>query len=245
MSGTLFPQEMYKNILGFPENTVLKSYDSSFSKENRLNLIVPDVTTKYSKRTDENYAKMAKYIVTCVNKIKGNCAVFFPSYFIRDMLYRMIKPHLEKVILLEEQNSNKEERKKVYNRFVSLHKEGAVLLGVQAGSFSEGIDLAGDFLNGVIVIGIPLERPDLMTKSLIDFYDKKFDRGWDYGYSYPAMIRCIQAAGRCIRTETDRGVCIFMDERFLWGNYKKVFPTDMRFTVTNTPEQDISNFWKK
>ena len=86
--------------------------------------------------------------------------------------------------------------------------------------------------------------PDLETKSLIDYYDLKFSRGWDYGYSYPAMIRTIQAAGRCIRTENDRGVCIFMDERFLWANYRKVFPSDFKFTVTDAPEREIRNFWK-
>jgi DNA excision repair protein ERCC-2 len=244
MSGTLFPQKMYSDILGFPENTEIKSYDSPFPSANRLNVIIPETSTKYSRRTEENFTKMAEHITTCVNKIKGNCAVFFPSYYIRDMLYQKMKDNIIKPVLLEEQNSNKEKRKELYNKFVSLHKKGAALFGVQAGSFSEGIDLAGDFLNGVIVVGIPLERPDLITKSLIDYYDLRFQRGWDYGYAYPAMIRCLQAAGRCIRTENDRGVCIFIDERFMWGNYKKVFPADMKFTVTKEPELEINSFWK-
>ncbi|MBI4019425.1 MAG: ATP-dependent DNA helicase [Candidatus Aenigmarchaeota archaeon] len=244
MSGTLFPQEMYRNILGLPEGAGMKSYDSPFKKENRLNLIVPGITTKYSQRTDDTYRKIASYISSCVNAVKGNCAVFFPSYAFRDAIYPMIKNTMAKPALLEEREADKEGRKALYNQFVSMHKTGAVLLGVQAGSFSEGIDLAGDFLNGVIVVGIPLERPDLETKSLIDYYDLKFSRGWDYGYSYPAMIRTIQAAGRCIRTENDRGVCIFMDERFLWGNYRKVFPSDFKFTVTDTPEREIREFWK-
>jgi len=244
MSGTLFPQEMYRNVLGLPENTEMKSYESPFRRENRLNLIVPGITTKYSQRSDDTYKKIASYVASCANAVKGNCAVFFPSYAFRNAIYPLIKNSVAKPLLLEEQESDKEGRKALYNQFIALHRTGAVLLGVQAGSFSEGIDLAGDFLNGVIVVGIPLEMPDLETKSLIDYYDLKFSRGWDYGYSYPAMIRTIQAAGRCIRTENDRGVCIFMDERFLWANYRKVFPSDFKFTVTDAPEREIRNFWK-
>ena len=86
--------------------------------------------------------------------------------------------------------------------------------------------------------------PDLKTKSLINYYDLKFKRGWDYGYIYPAMIKSLQAAGRCIRSESDRGVCIFIDERFAWSNYRKVFPSDLQIKVTNEPEPIIKDFWQ-
>src|SRR3989344_5747891 len=241
MSGTLYPPDMYREILGFPRNVAMKSYDSPFRKENRLNIILPSVTTKYSTRNEESYRKIASYVSSCVNAIKGNCAVFFPSYAFRDAVHPLIK--VQKPVLLEEKNANKEQRQQLYNRFVAMHRTGAALLAVQAGSFSEGIDLAGDFLNGVIVVGIPLEHPDLETKALIDYYDARFGRGWDFGYAYPAMIRSIQAAGRCIRTENDRGVCVFMDQRFLWANYRKVFPSDFKFIVTDAPEQEIRRFW--
>ncbi|MBI4014599.1 MAG: ATP-dependent DNA helicase [Candidatus Aenigmarchaeota archaeon] len=243
MSGTLYPQDMYREILGVPKNVAMKSYDSPFRKENRLNIILPSVTTKYSTRNEESYKKIASYVSSCINAIKGNCAVFFPSYAFRDAVRALIK--VEKPVLLEEKEANKEQRQQLYNRFVSLHRTGAALLAVQAGSFSEGVDMAGDFLNGVIVVGIPLEHPDLETKALIDYYDTRFGRGWDFGYAYPAMIRSIQAAGRCIRTENDRGVCVFMDQRFLWSNYRKVFPADLRFVVTDAPEQEIRAFWRK
>jgi DNA excision repair protein ERCC-2 len=119
-----------------------------------------------------------------------------------------------------------------------------LLLGVQAGSFSEGVDMPGNFLNGVIIVGVPLEKPDLKTKALIDYYEYMFKRGWDYGYAYPAMIRCLQAAGRCVRSESDRGVAVFIDERFLWSNYRKIFPSDMEISITNEPEKLIREFWK-
>lgn len=245
MSGTLSPPEMYRDVLGFaPERTETRIYKSPFLRSNRLNIIVRGVTTKYSMRTDENYSRMARHIIEACNSIPNNVAVFFPSYFMRNLVHGMVKDGLRKEIILEEQDAGKGEKRMIYDRFVAAHEKGAVLLGVQAGSFSEGVDLPGKYLNGVIIVGIPLERPDLDTKALIEYYDYKFHRGWDYGYTYPAMTRSIQAAGRCIRSENDRGVCIFLDERFGWVNYRKVFPTDLDIRVVDDPAPLVKEFFR-
>ena len=244
MSGTLSPPEMYRDVLGFAhDRTEMRNYKSPFLRKNRLNIIVRGVTTKYSERTDENYSRIAKHITNACSLIPNNVAVFFPSYFMRNLVYDMIKKHMTKEIILEEKDAGKSEKRMIYDRFVAAHEKGAVLLGVQAGSFSEGVDLPGKFLNGVIIVGIPLERPDLDTKALIEYYDYKFKRGWDYGYTYPAMTRSIQAAGRCIRSESDRGVCIFLDERFTWANYRKVFPTDLDIRVADDPAPLVREFF--
>ncbi len=110
---------------------------------------------------------------------------------------------------------------------------------------SEGIDLPGDYLKSVMVIGLPLAKPDLETKQLIEYYDKRFGRGWDYGYVYPAMIKTIQNAGRCIRSKEDKGVIIFLDERYQWQNYYKCFPKDWQIKITRTPISLIKEFFKK
>lgn len=117
------------------------------------------------------------------------------------------------------------------------------MMAVQAGSFSEGLDYADNLLDAVIIVGLPLERPNLETQALIDYYDFKFERGWDFGYIYPAMNRALQAAGRCIRSETDRGAVILLDERFMWGNYRKCFPSDFEFNVTELPEKYLRRFF--
>lgn len=244
MSGTLYPMEMYRDILGFEkERTETKMYESPFPKANRLNVIVTDTTTKYSKRNEDTYKKISDHIINCANSIPGNVAVFFPSYYFRDNICKIVEGKIKKQILYEDQQANKSEKRDLYNKFVAAHEKGAVLMGVQAGSFSEGIDLPGNLLNGVIIVGIPLDKPNIETKSLIDYYDNKYGRGWDYGYIYPAMIRSIQAAGRCIRTENDRGVCIFIDERFSWANYNKVFPVDFAVIKSNKPEEEIKRFF--
>ena len=130
-------------------------------------------------------------------------------------------------------------------KFRKQSKQGAVLLGVTGGSLSEGIDFPGKDLLGVIVVGIPLKEPNLETNALIRYYDLKFGKGWDYGYVFPAMSKAVQAAGRVIRDEKDRGVIVFMDDRFSWSRYGKCFPGDFNFTVLeSSPAKIVKDFWK-
>ncbi|MBI4896433.1 MAG: ATP-dependent DNA helicase [Candidatus Aenigmarchaeota archaeon] len=246
MSGTMQPLDMHAALLGLdPQRTMQRAYLSPFPKKNRLNVIVPDTTTRYAKRSAETYTNIARYVLTCVHAIPGNVAVFYPSYEFRDRVVQEMGGNLKKELVKEIAGSTKENRHLLYDQFVAARERGAVLMAVQGGSFGEGIDFPGTYLNGVIIVGVPLERPDLETKALIDYYDARFKRGWDYGYIYPAMIRSIQAAGRCIRSETDRGVCIFLDERFLWSNYRKVFPPELDMRITKQPELLINDFFKR
>jgi len=91
---------------------------------------------------------------------------------------------------------------------------------------------------------LPLQRPDLETKALIDYYDKKFKKGWDYGYVYPAFNKTLQSAGRCIRSETDKGVIMFIDERYEWPRYKACFPETWNIKTTLLFESMIRDFFK-
>jgi DNA excision repair protein ERCC-2 len=160
-----------------------------------------------------------------------------------------IRAHLQamdhgKGILAERQDMKKDDRAQLHNQLMNS-KKGTFLLGVQAGSMSEGVDYANNILSAVVVVGLPLEIPNLETKSLIEYYDFKYERGWDYGYIYPAMNRALQAAGRCIRSESDKGAIVLMDERFKWHNYSKCFPSDFEFTVSEIPEKYIKRFFAK
>ncbi len=244
MSGTLRPAEMYSDVLGLPkERTLYRAYRSDFPAENRLNIVVPDVTTKYTERSREQYMLIADYISRCASKIPGNVAVFFPSYEMRNIVLDMVST--DKTLFIEEQGLTKKEKAVLYEDFISSYKEGGLLMGAQAGSYAEGADYPGEALSAVMVVGIALERPTLKVQALIDYYNKKFSKGWDYAYIYPAVLRALQTAGRCIRSETDRGVCIFMDKRFLWSNYRKLFPKDMAIEVARSPEVMIDRFYSK
>ena len=221
ISGTLKPTFMYKDILGFPKEAKEATFESPFPVENRLALIVPRTTTQFKRRDTRQFQEIAKIASDLATIIPGNVAIFFPSYELRDIIRSLIS--LDKPILLEKINSNKSQRKELLETFKSHSKKGAVLLGVSAGSFGEGIDLPGDLLQGVVIVGMPFKTPDLETRELICYYDKKFGKGWDYGYVLPAMTRVLQNAGRCIRSETDRGVIVFLDERYTLPKYRGCF----------------------
>jgi len=93
------------------------------------------------------------------------------------------------------------------------------------------------------VVGLPLGQPDLEAKQLIEYYDTRFRRGWDYGYVLPAFNRCLQSAGRCIRSETDKGCIVFLDERYLWPMYRRCFPPDSSMKVTEYWVEEIEEFF--
>jgi DNA excision repair protein ERCC-2 len=152
---------------------------------------------------------------------------------------------LKKTVILENSEMTRDERFEVIEKFKSYHKTGSLLLGVQSGSFSEGIDLPGDYLKSVIVVGLPLQKPNIETRQLINYLDIKFGKGWDYGYVFPAFSRILQSAGRCIRSEKDRGVIVFLDERYAWPNYVKCFPPDWELDITHEYLEKIEKFYSE
>jgi DNA excision repair protein ERCC-2 len=247
MSGTLLPLNMYAEVFGLDkERTMESSYKSPFPVENKLGLILTGLTTKYAKRSSMMYRKYAHEISKMVENIPGNVAVFHPSYLIMDEISReLVKHHVNKPLLIERKEMTKSQKKELYNRLTRMKENGGgILMGVQAGSLSEGVDYPDNMLSAVLIVGLPLEKPELETQALIDYYDFKFQRGWDYGYIYPAMNRALQAAGRGIRSETDKGAIILMDERYKWVNYRKCLPDDYPYKTTETPEEQLKKFFE-
>ena len=244
MSGTLTPLEMYRDLLGFEKDrTMLRIYKSPFPKKNRLNLIYTGVTTKYSQRTRENFARLADLVTRVVNAVPGNVAVFLPSYDVMNSILAMVK--MNKPVFVQKENNSPSDLMRMLSEFRNMKSSGAVLFAVAGGSLSEGIDYPGRDLLAVLVVGIPLNEYDLETKALIDYYEYKFGAGWTYGYLYPAMARAIQAAGRLIRNPDDIGVVVFMDERYTWKNYSRCFPPDLEFKVSISPELDVRRFFER
>lgn len=247
MSGTLKPQQMYRDLMGLnKDKTRLKEYQSPFPSDNKLNIIVPTVTTKYSKRNEKQYKKIAKEASKIIKKTPGNTAVFFPSYSVLNKVKKHLKKQLNKPLLTQKKGATPKERNTLLKKFKNYSNklgDGAILAGVSGGSYGEGIDLPGQELMGALIIGVPLKEPDLETKALIDYFEHKYGRGWEYGYIFPAMTKAIQAAGRCIRNEKDRGVVAYLDERFTWRNYSRCFPEEMNIKVTEKPDRAVAEFW--
>jgi DNA excision repair protein ERCC-2 len=235
MSGTLWPVRMYADLLGLDASRVRHGeYRSPFPPGNRLVLVTPGLTTKYTARGPEMYARIAGAVSDVVRSTPGNVAVFAPSY----ALLGSIRGPLEgggrkamggKELLMEERGMGKRDREALTDKLEDLKTgRGGVLMGVQGGSLSEGVDYIGNLLSAVVVVGLPLAPPSKEVDALVTYFDGKFGkgRGEEYGYVNPAMNRVVQAAGRLIRTEKDRGVVVLMDERFLHRRYLGTFPPD-------------------
>ncbi len=244
MSGTLTPTAMFKDVLGFPDNTRLLEYGSPFPEENRLSMILPITSTRFTSRSEDEYKRIALVCDELISNIPGNLAIFFPSYLLRDEIARHIEPGHKKMFY-EKRGMGKEGKQALLEAFKKEAKSGAILLGVVRGSFGEGIDLPGDFLNGVVVVGLPLAVPDAETKALIDYFQARYNKGIEYGYIFPAITLALQSAGRCIRSEQDRGVVVFLDERYAYPRYMGCFPRDRGYVVTRDFVPYIEDFFRK
>ncbi|MBI5051607.1 ATP-dependent DNA helicase, partial [Candidatus Micrarchaeota archaeon] len=239
MSGTLLPLEMHRDLIGLnPWRTKLKKYNSPFNEKNSMNLIVEGVTTRYSKRNYELYSEIASRLDKIIRASPDGVALFFPSYRVLNSVLPLLEGHN---LLIQQESMLPSETADLIRKF----KSGGVLCGVQGGSLSEGIDYSNGEIKTAVIIGIALEEPSLETNALIEYYQEKYGKGWEYGYTYPAIIKALQAAGRGIRKESDRAAIVFMDERFNWKNYKSILDDGRTFIVTSEPERYVEKFWSK
>lgn len=243
MSGTLTPINIYADLFGIKSNNL--EFPSPFPVRNKLNIIIPDTTTKFTMRDEKMYKRIADYCAKITNIVPGSSAIFFPSYNLRDKIYSMMENSSEKTIFLETQKMTKQDKSDLIEKFKKYKDAGAVLLGAAAGNFGEGLDFKDNLLKCVIIVGLPLSKPDLETQELIKYYDKKYSKGWEYGYTLPALTKCLQNAGRCIRSETDKGIIVYLDERFVWGNYSKYFPKTDYIRITKEPLPLMNEFFKE
>jgi DNA excision repair protein ERCC-2 len=123
-----------------------------------------------------------------------------------------------------------------------------IVFAVQGGSFSEGMDYAGEMVIGAFVVGPPLPNYDLEREQMRVYYQRRYGAGFDYAYTIPAMAKAIQAAGRVIRSETDRGLIVLMDSRFMEPGYSRSMPvdwfeSDVAELVSASILREIADFW--
>lgn len=246
MSGTLFPTNVYADILGIPEKSrMLGTYRSPFPDENRPIFVAEDVTTLYNERNDAMYRKIAGRIDEVCAEVPGNVAVFFQSYGMLKSITQFIETRKETIS--ESRESTKAEKRELVNTLTRMKAGGGgIMMAVMGGSMSEGIDYRDNLLDSVIVVGVPFAPPSLEQDQLIRYYDSKFGpgKGRDYGYTYPAMNRVLQSVGRCIRSETDRAAVVLLDRRFAYPNYRRYFPEDVKLNTTANLRASLKKFYQ-
>lgn len=245
-SATLKPFDYYSRLSGLagPE-LVTAEFESPFPKENRKLLIIPQISSKYSER-ERNYPRIAETIARISAQRKGNYFAFFPSFdFMEKVLSKFELPEGFR-ILRQERFAPPDAVEELLNELRSGGKP-AIVFGVQGGVFSEGVDYPGEMLIGAFVVGPPLPVFSLEREEMRNFYEETFSAGFDYAYTYPAMAKAVQAAGRVIRSESDRGLIVLMDDRFLQPSYVKSMPSgwfrEPREAVSSKILQEVAEFW--
>ncbi|MGD1060185.1 MAG: ATP-dependent DNA helicase [Methanomassiliicoccales archaeon] len=244
MSGTLHPPEMFAELLGLGGRCATREYRSPFPPENRIVLASGDVSSRYRTRGEGTNEAMSMRIQKICASVPGNVAAFFPSYdFLGGVTLHLRKKELGKRILEESRELTKNERDAM---LVDLSRErNALLLATIGGSFSEGIDFRDNLLSAVIVAGFPLGPPSLENDLLRAHLAQKFGsrKAVLYSRTYPAISKVLQAAGRAIRSETDRAVIVLLDDRYLLPSIRDCFPEDMRPTGPLGLDSALASFF--
>ena len=226
-SATLTPTDYFADILGGGKKTVSVSFRSPFPKENLCVAIMDKISTRYEDR-EKSYKKISSCIAGTVSAKAGNYIVFFPSYSYLEEVKKIFAAKYPKVkILVQKKNMSPSEREEFISAFADDGKT-RIAFCVLGGSFSEGIDLPGDRLIGVICVGVGLPGLSNENNIIRDYYEEKSGCGYDYAYTYPGMNSILQAVGRVIRTENDRGIAVLIDDRFAEPKYRELFPEEWK-----------------
>ena len=252
-SATLLPIQYYKRLLSTEKDNYAVYIDSSFDTKKRLLMNGVDVSTRYAMRSREMYQRYATYIFRVVKAKMGNYLIFFPSYRFMEDVYQEFTQLLasdeeEMELVIQQKHMDEEERENFLRAFEMGREKSLIGFGVLGGIFSEGIDLTNEKLIGTLIIGTGLPQVCNEREILKSYFDQKGLYGFDYAYRYPGMNKVLQAAGRVIRTEDDRGVILLLDERFQREKGKEIFPkewADCERCRLDFVEEKIRLFWEK
>ncbi|MCI9379626.1 MAG: ATP-dependent DNA helicase [Dorea sp.] len=256
-SATLLPIRYYKTLLSTSKEDYAIYAKSPFDPANRRILLGMDVSTKYTRRGSEMYRRYAEYLIQATKARQGNYLAFFPSYrFMEEVYEEFILMLGERAAgetgrieyIMQSQYMTEEAREIFLENFEESREQSLVGFCVMGGIFSEGIDLAEDKLIGALIVGTGLPQVCRERELLKMYFDAQGLRGFDYAYLYPGMNKVLQSAGRVIRTDSDKGIILLLDERFRDGRYQETFPrewADYGMCRIEDVSEKIREFWKR
>ena len=248
-SATLLPVHYYKKLLSVEKDDYAVYAHSSFPQENKFLFIGTDVSTRYTRRGESTYQRFARYIAVMAEQKKGNYMAFFPSYRFLEEVHTCFLECVDHEVdsICQVSYMDEEQRKEFLEEFEQEREKSLVAFCVMGGIFSEGIDLTDDKLIGAVIAGTGLPQVCTEREILKQYFNAADMDGFDYAYLYPGMNKVLQSAGRVIRTESDRGVILLLDDRFRAMRYREVFPREWQQyqlgSVKNL-EQEIRTFWE-
>ena len=246
-SATLSPMEYFVKILGGKGEDLMIKLKSTFPRENLFMLVNDSISTKYINR-ERSYENIAIAIYNIISQKLGNYLAFFPSYKYLNEVLSIFQELFPKVkILVQASGMKEEEREAFISNFKADMEETLVGFAVMGGVFGEGIDLAGDKLSGAVIVGVGLPQICLERDIIREYFEKEKGQGFEYAYVYPGINKVMQAVGRVIRTQKDKGVVLLIDERFSKDTYKNLLPEEwmpmQRIKNNITTAESVKKFW--
>ena len=246
-SATLSPSEYYIDLLGGNKSDPLLRLPSPFPKENLDLMVAPTVSIRYKNR-EQTLEEVSRYIKTLISGKVGNYFVYVPSY---EYLEKLTPYLYDKNInlIIQERDMNELDKNQFLACFVDKPKKTTVGIAVVGGAFGEGIDLVSERLIGVVVVGVGLPQICFERDLIRKYFDEKLQKGYSYSYLNPGLNKVMQAVGRVIRSESDRGVALLIDDRYLSKTYKDLFSDKWSHykvvTSIKDVQEEVENFWNK
>jgi DNA excision repair protein ERCC-2 len=244
-SATLTPLDYFRTMLA-SESAETLSLPSPFPAEN-LAVFVADRLSTYYRHRDRTKAEVARVLRRLVQPRAGNYLLFFPSYqYLRMVLadFQAAGPDID--VVVQEPGMGERQRESFLARFETDNPRTLVGFAVMGGIFGEGIDLVGTRLSGAAVVGVGLPAVGLERELIREYFAERLDQGFEYAYMYPGINRVLQAAGRVIRTETDRGVVLLIDQRYGSEHYRALLPDSWNPVRVRQHDQlaaELGLFW--
>ena len=223
-SATLRPIDYYRSLLGGKTESPTLQLNSPFPSANLAVLVHDGIQTHFKGRA-ASLGQVAEAIGALVQERQGNYLVYFPSFkYLTAVLeqFQTLKPKIS--VLVQHPGMAEAERDLFLAAFRAEHDNTLVGFAVMGGVFGEGIDLVGDRLIGAIIVGVGLPQLSLERDLIRNYFQDRTGDGFGYAYTFPGMNRVLQAIGRVIRCETDRGVVLLIDTRFREARYRRLFP---------------------
>ena len=248
-SGTLTPLYYYKSVLGGDGSSEELLVDSPFDPSQLSVSIMDKISTRLLSR-DETLGAVCRAIAATVSAKRGHYMIFSPSFAYSEALARIFTAKYPKIkVLSQTKNMSAKEKEDFLRALETDDKSYLVAFSVMGGIYSEGVDLAGDSLIGAVIVGIGIPSLSYEREAIAAYYDERYEEGKQFAYIYPGINRVLQAAGRVIRREDDKGVVVLIDDRFDDPIYKSVIPKlwkDMKF-ISDAKElrAELDEFWKE
>lgn len=224
-SATLSPQHWMRQLTGLGEAAVCRRLDSPFAADQLRVELETAIDTRYRQR-EASAPALAGRLARFLRESPGNCILYFPSYRYLASVLELMQADTslwdERRLWQQRPGQSLEERDELFQALRS-HSDVAAFC-ILGGVFAEGIDLPGELLSAVAIVGVGLPQVGSERENLRAWYQQAYGAGFEYAYLYPAMQKVDQALGRVVRSASDRGRALLLDTRYGWPAYRSLLP---------------------